>query len=937
MSDYDRSVGYGRLPLRVRNADRTGLLNGARGVFRASWVLSLVGLCWPFFGGSTQLGAQIAPATLPNFQLSKGASLWSVAVQNDGKLILGGFFGAVNGAPRRNLARLNVDGTLDETWDPGADRDVRRLVISGTDVFVLGDFSQIGGQPRAGLAKLSTLGPGVADPIWNPPLANNLYAMLADGTNLYVGGYQLLVRLSTTGAGAVDPAWNPTPDYNVMALALDGGGTLYVGGDFAQLDGLARGRLAKVSTRDGGTVDPLWNPEVAGGNLGYVATLLLNDSDLYAGGSFDRVGGWDVKNLVKLGTDGAGDVDASWTPQPDNFYGGAVVYALSVVGPDLYVAGNFDTVGNENRRNIARVSLASPGVADPTWAPEADQWVAALASIPDAIYVGGAFESIGGQGVLSLAKLDPASGRSDPAWPAQVSFPGSILTLARQADGKIIVGGDFYLAGASPHSNLARLSADGTIDSLWSPDADGPVTKVVVSGSDIFVAGRFTSVGGQARNGLAKLETTGTGAADSTWDPEPDGPVTMLAASEAGLFVGGRFLNIGGQYRPYLAKLSPTSDGAADGNWDAGVQTWAFRSAADSPVRAMAVTAESVYVAGDFWQIGGMFRNGFAKLDANGLGAGDPAWDPTPDGTVSSLTLSDTGLLVAGLYSSIGGQNRINLARVDLGGVGAADSTWNPILNGAIGALAVVGTNLYVGGQFTTLDGQGPSNLARVSLIDAGALDAAWIPNPDGGIVDLLARGNAVFASGDFTSIGGQSRHGLAQMAVADAPAMSQSSNSIVFIQRNPADGPEVSHFRIVGLTGGNLYQSDGSTPISVRDFITVAEGVAGLRFVPSGPGGSVTALSALNATPAGAGLVASTLVLSVVQHAPSLRLSASTGLEIIGTSGSAYQIEFTDSLSPPVHWTPLSTVTLPGTSLVMPYTSPTNSGQRFYHALLVR
>ena len=96
-----------------------------------------------------------------------------------------------------------------------------------------------------------------------------------------------------------------------------------------------------------------------------------------------------------------------------------------------------------------------------------------------------------------------------------MSFPGSILALARQDDGKIIVGGDFYLAGASPHSNLARLSADGTIDPLWSPSADGPVTEILVNGNDIFVAGRFTSIGGQQRNGLAKLEATGTGAAAS--------------------------------------------------------------------------------------------------------------------------------------------------------------------------------------------------------------------------------------------------------------------------------------------------------------------------------------------------------------------------------------------------------------------------------------
>jgi len=78
-------------------------------------------------------------------------------------------------------------------------------------------------------------------------------------------------------------------------------------------------------------------------------------------------------------------------------------------------------------------------------------------------------------------------------------------------------------------------------------------------------------------------------------------------------------------------------------------------------------------------------------------------------------------------------------------------------------------------------------------------------------------------------------------------------------IARNEADGPEVTHFRITDIRGGTLYHSDGVNPVKVGDFLTVAEANLGLRFVP---GGTVTALSALNDTEAGTGIAASSLTM---------------------------------------------------------------------------
>jgi hypothetical protein len=76
---------------------------------------------------------------------------------------------------------------------------------------------------------------------------------------------------------------------------------------------------------------------------------------------------------------------------------------------------------------------------------------------------------------------------------------------------------------------------------------------------------------------------------------------------------------------------------------------------------------------------------------------------------------------------------------------------------------------------------------------------------------------------------------------VADTPSITNASTiedtqttSGLVITRNLADGPEVTHFQIVEVSGGTLFKNDGVTPVGLGRFVTVAEGLAGLRFTPT-------------------------------------------------------------------------------------------------------
>ena len=362
---------------------------------------------------------QASPTVPSEVQFTRPGLVLAIALQPDGKVLIGGYFSLVDGVARNNIARLNADGSLDRTWNPGANNAVRQIVLNENDLFVLGDFSAIGGQVRDGIAKLSLVGCGAADPVWNPSHPGNLHALAVDGTNLFAGGLSYLAKFSTSGTGAGESPWGPQPDYNIMALAVQGT-DLYVAGNFTQLGGYCRNRLAKISTASG-DVDPTWNPSAAGGNLGYITALVCTTSSLYIGGSFDQLASIDRKNIARLSLDGNGAPDSLWNPGTDH----EMVYGLAVAGTNVFACGSFSQIGGELRSGVAKLAADGTGAIDPSWQASPDGWVTSLMVSGTSIFIGGNFGTIDGIVSPSLAKLDSSTGAKDGSFQAQVGYPGT--------------------------------------------------------------------------------------------------------------------------------------------------------------------------------------------------------------------------------------------------------------------------------------------------------------------------------------------------------------------------------------------------------------------------------------------------------------------------------------------------------------------------------
>jgi uncharacterized delta-60 repeat protein len=328
------------------------------------------------------------------------------------------------------------------------------------------------------------------------------------------------------------------------------------------------------------------------------ATAVQPDGKILVGGEFTNVLGVSRNNLVRLNTDGT--LDIAFNPNPDG-----VVRSVAVQSDGkILVGGSFTTIGGQTRSNLARLDATS-GAAD-SFAPNPNGAINAIRVQSDGqVLVAGAFSgagSIAGQDRNFIARLDPVTGVPDAFAP---NPSDTVLTLAVQLDGKILVGGFFTSIGGEPRNRIARVDgATGLADS-FNPSADQPVFAIAVQqdGKILAGGGGFTSIGGQPRSGLARLDAD-TGLADS-FSPDAAGFVFSIALqSDAKILVGGSFTKIGGETRNRIARLDPVS-GLAD----------AYDPNANDAVYGITVQRDGkILVGGIFTSIGGQVRSRFARL-----------------------------------------------------------------------------------------------------------------------------------------------------------------------------------------------------------------------------------------------------------------------------------------------------------------------------------
>ena len=216
-------------------------------------------------------------------------------VPDGGTVYLGGFFGSVGGQSRSRLAAVDAVSAVPTAWNPGPDGGVDGIAANGNTVYVGGEFATVGGQARNRLAAIDRTTGAVLG--WNPnpgPGSNAFVNSIAvSGTTVFVGGdFESVGGRPRDNLAALDAAtgiattWDPYTNGEVLELELIGT-TLYAAGSFSAMGGQFRGGVGALDVTTG-LLTP-WNPK-----LGGTAAPIATDAGLiFVGGNF-----WSVDGLA---------------------------------------------------------------------------------------------------------------------------------------------------------------------------------------------------------------------------------------------------------------------------------------------------------------------------------------------------------------------------------------------------------------------------------------------------------------------------------------------------------------------------------------------------------------------------------------------------------------------------------------------------------------
>lgn len=626
--------------------------------------------------------------------LDVGSTVYAMAVGTNDEVVICTDFVNDVGDYTSNIARW--DGQRWTLLGGGTSGFVNAIAIVGGNIYVGGEFSSIGGISARNLAR------------W-------------DGQ-----------RWNTVGQGTTNGT-----DAPVNAL-LSLGSTLYVGGNFAQAGTLSNANGIAALNVQTQTWSAL-RASTASGVDGAVYALAANGSNLVIGGDFIKAGTLDANNIAQWNVG-----NATWQTIGTGANAGTdgIVYALAATPSNIFVGGDFRKVGTRDAENIARWSISSQ-----LWlsmGSGTDDVVRAI--VPEGsnnCMIAGDFSMCGSTEVNYIASWNGSTWQSYRnrgtvnTGVADVGVDAPVYCLAQSRNGNFFLGGDFFLYNE-------QQDISGSYIGVWNSSIGfstlgGGLTygiyAIALSGSDIYVGGDFSAIGGVKANNIARWDgrrwnTVGTGT---------DGAVYALAVNGTSLYAGGEFSRAGAVNTSNIAR------------WNISTSVWsAMGNGLDSVVWAI-IPFEAGCVAG-----GEFMRSGTSTaLNRVALWNGS-LWSSLGSGTnngvsapVYALTsTSALGIIVGGAFTQAG--------TVSAPGSIAAwrNNAWTAVgagVDSLVYALTASGSTVYAGGNFARLTDNTPAQrIIRWNGIRWEQMGAGF----DGDVYTISANTVNVFVGGAFTRSG---------------------------------------------------------------------------------------------------------------------------------------------------------------------------------------
>jgi uncharacterized delta-60 repeat protein len=804
--------------------------------------------------------------------IGTAGTVLALAIQPDGKIIIGGNFPAARGVTQSSIARLNADGSLDTTFNsgpnPGTDGVVNAIAVQPDGKIIIGgQFTTARGVTQNNIARLNA--DGSLDTTFNTGpnqgTSSNTttwaVAVQPDGKIIIAGGFTAargviqnnIARLNVDGTldTTFNTGPNPGTDGGPLAVAVQPNGKIIIAGGFNNARGVTQNNIARLNTD--GSLDTTFNTGPNQGTNGLLLAITLQpDGKIVIGGFFTTARGVTQNYIARLNADGSLDTTFNTGPNPgtNNF---VFAVALQPDGKTL-IGGRFSTARSVTQNGIARLkgdytvswaegetgskTITIPITADGT--PEPQETAAlglqisnglatvstpatatliipsqllttpvTLTSAPNSSYFGQSVTFTASVATTATGTITFREGASIWATATIASGVATYVTSTLSVGDHIVTAtynGDatFQLATSSNYTHTVRVGNYGQIafsgTSYIAPEGTSAVITVSrTGGSDSAVVATIpiTDVTTVVSVDYA-TSPVGANSLDATFTPSANDFVNGMAVQSDGkIIIGGFFTQINGTPRNYLTRLNP--DGSLDSS---------FTSTANAEVTGIAVQADGkIILVGTFTQINGTPRQYLARLNSNGTV--DASFTPTTDTNPFGVaTQTDGKIILVGDFTQVNGTPRQNLAR--LNSDGTLDTSFTPTSDiGVNGVKVQADGKIVIGGGFGLINGTSRSRLARLN--SDGSLDTSFTPSVNAGMPSTVVFDVAVqtdgkiVIGGEFSSVNGISRTRLARLnpdGSLDTSFNASANNRVVGIVIQ-ADG------RIV--IGGSFTQISGT------------------------------------------------------------------------------------------------------------------------------
>lgn len=675
----------------------------------------------------------------PSFTADVNGTVLSIALQADGKIIIGGVFTAVSGIGQNFIARLHTHGSLDTTFNTsGGASDIVYAVAVQPDgkIVIGGSFVMIGGEYSPYAARLNSDGskdPGFASvlplpgPTSPPPSIVYGVAVQPDG-KIVLGGFifktvfpnqtfAAVMRLQANGS--IDDTFDTgAMNSNAYKVAVLPDGKIMASGFFSTVAGVTRGGIARFNSN--GSLDPSFDPGT--GFNGPVFTFDLRpDGSILAGGLFYTFNGVSRNDVALINPDGT--LNTTFAP---SFFTAGSIYTTLTGGDGRVLIGGSVQMAVAGRDSLALLSPTGDLDTGFNMNSTAKGGTRAIVVQPDGkMIVGGTFTRVNGTAHTRIVRFN-ANGTVDTGFDTSLVGINQLTTLLLQPDGKILIGGtNIYRTsiGQTTPVPLARLNADGSWDTSFTmgniPARTAKALAIQADGKILF-SYTIAVLGAPWSGGVSRLNTNGS--VDGSFNGL-DLPFETLVVQPDGTILAGGPFSFGyisnGQSEIHHGLFKMNADGAHDRTFRSGFISNEGLAGATAVYNIQRLPDGKILAGGSLYtSTASTSPAGVARLNSDGtidnsfqLSTISSAYEFP---RVEDLQVLPNGKIVAGgLFSNIGGFSQSNIARLNANG--GFDQSFAASSDGTVFEVAADSNGrVLVGGDFENVNGTPRTGIARL-------------------------------------------------------------------------------------------------------------------------------------------------------------------------------------------------------------------------------